>query len=888
MAVPGGINGRDFTMDGLNGNVGIGGIATPTEKLDVNGNLKFSGALMPNNLPGTTGDILTSSGAGIAPTWNSTTSLLSNEWHTTGNTGTTAGTNFLGTNDAKDLVFKTNSLENMRILNANGNVGIGTTTPNAKLQVEGTIQSGNVNATNGSVLLVDNYPNGHLSTMGTEYSSGGPVIGYGVYPSTTTIGAFLSSTPNPLPRSSVNLNKDISFFTGASQTSAINSPVVTSEVVRITNTGNVGIGTTAPTNKLEVVGNIKSEKAASGDFTGITLNSSTGGMPKISFHPSDNSERFNIKLTTSGTTTNDLLSFNSTTVNNALVVKGDGNIGVNETAPAYKLQVKGDIAATDGVYARSLYNVGTSTGTVYTDNIEPWTDNGVRIYDGNTLSHLHIEAVGPSFLQSYGTSGVGKNVLENTATSHLILQPNGSNVGVFNWNPTEKLDVSGNIKLSGALMPNNLPGTTGDILTSAGAGVAPTWNTKSALLGNEWHLTGNAGTTAGTNFLGTTDSRDLVFKTNSIENMRILNANGNVGIGTTAPSSYQHGGTNKVLEISNAGTALNDQSHIILSSGASTIANSSIGSISWALPNATASNKGVAAIGVHTGASSTAANPSSRIVFTTRDVTDTQWTLNRMVIAENGNVGIGTTLFANPAEKLTVENGNIQVGEIIGATGLGRKLFFSDAFNNSDAVYFQRENVGSNKSNLNLFIGDDYLRNDVMQTDKFNILGTNSTSTLLTIDSNTTNTGIGTSNPTEKLEVVGNVKFANALMPNNLPGTSGQVLVSSGAGTAPVWSSSSTQKFITTGSITGVYSIPLTEYTIRVFNSVSGIELPTAVGNQGKMFVILGSNGISSKTLTTLGGVVFDDVTNANITTINANQRYVLQSDGTDWLVIGR
>lgn len=47
-------------------NVGIG-IATPTERLHVNGNVRFSGALMPNNLPGTTGQILISQGAGVAP-----------------------------------------------------------------------------------------------------------------------------------------------------------------------------------------------------------------------------------------------------------------------------------------------------------------------------------------------------------------------------------------------------------------------------------------------------------------------------------------------------------------------------------------------------------------------------------------------------------------------------------------------------------------------------------------------------------------------------------------------------------------------------------------------------------------------------------------------------
>lgn len=49
-------------------NVGIG-TAAPSEKLDILGNLKFSGALMPNNNAGTTGRILMSAGPGAPPTW---------------------------------------------------------------------------------------------------------------------------------------------------------------------------------------------------------------------------------------------------------------------------------------------------------------------------------------------------------------------------------------------------------------------------------------------------------------------------------------------------------------------------------------------------------------------------------------------------------------------------------------------------------------------------------------------------------------------------------------------------------------------------------------------------------------------------------------------------
>lgn len=55
-----------------------------------------------------------------------------------------------------------------------------------------------------------------------------------------------------------------------------------------------------------------------------------------------------------------------------------------------------------------------------------------------------------------------------------------------------------------------------------------------------WKITGNSGTTAGTNFVGNTDSVDLVFKTNNIERMRILANGGNVGIGINAATAKLH------------------------------------------------------------------------------------------------------------------------------------------------------------------------------------------------------------------------------------------------------------------------------------------------------------------------------------------------------------
>ena len=49
------------------------------------------------------------------------------------------------------------------------------------------------------------------------------------------------------------------------------------------------------------------------------------------------------------------------------------------------------------------------------------------------------------------------------------------------------------------------------------------------------------------------------------------------------------------------------------------------------------------------------------------------------------------------------------------------------------------------------------------------------------------NVGIGTAIPTERLHVEGNLRLQGAFMPNNLPGQPGNLLLSGGAGTPPVW-----------------------------------------------------------------------------------------------------
>src|SRR5678816_496276 len=81
-----------------------------------------------------------------------TLSLNAQDWHLLGNAGTNASTHFVGTTDAKPLVFRTNNTERMRIL-PNGRVGIGTKTPQALFNVPVT---GSVTLTTTDNFLLGN------------------------------------------------------------------------------------------------------------------------------------------------------------------------------------------------------------------------------------------------------------------------------------------------------------------------------------------------------------------------------------------------------------------------------------------------------------------------------------------------------------------------------------------------------------------------------------------------------------------------------------------------------------------------------------------------------------------------------------------------------------
>jgi len=381
---PGNVNNNVYVGNGNlfipNGNVGIGTFS-PSTALEVDGAISTTTS---DYVPGSTGSrlLLETSGSGNTHSYIQAQS---------------SG----GTSNAEDLALQLYG----------GNVGIGTSSPGEKLTVKGTDQYIAVEQTS--------YPWGGANTLGLRMGTNGVS---GLLDWRRWTGTGTNHGTAVIAQVNLDGGYGLDFRVNNQLT---NTPATTSRMF-LSSSGEVGIGTTSPTQKLDI-------RDGELVFTQSSTNQNPSG--RIRFNEYGNSTVSGSYMEYNGASNYFSMFTNSETVNyeflravrgsHLLLQPSSGNVGIGTTSPTYKLQVAGD-----GAFNSTL------------DVQDPAVSN-------NGLLQLSHASTGSSIYSNPGSSNGSTVVLRlGINYSEKMRIANNGNVGIGTTNPGEKLVVEGNTSIS--------------------------------------------------------------------------------------------------------------------------------------------------------------------------------------------------------------------------------------------------------------------------------------------------------------------------------------------------------------------------------------------------------------------------------------------------------
>jgi len=408
------------------------------------------------------GNIIIGYGAGRDSTYSPTTGSYNiligyNAW-----TPTNTTSKFL---NIGGLIFGTNLSTTTNTISS-GNVGIGTTTPDTKLSIiGGRLKVGEGNSSDGYIRLGTT----EGSIIGTN---GGVSLNYnGLWIGVNETDANIQAD-TALPSWAVDIGGfDNIIFPGTSDAFRVARKPAGgsySEFMRITNNGNVGIGTTSPDARMAIISSTSTAfSLAVGTTTAYSMVVSTTGNvgigttnPSFKLHVVGGGDGSgNIVVTNSGITSGVALYDNGT-----IFTIGSGNVGIGTTGPGAKLEVM----QTDTSKSYSL-KIGTSS-TAY--HLVVSTTGNVGIGTTGPLTNLHIVEASNNALTirmdagstagqwvsfdlrdrgtpkwTFGKTNINDFYIDDQSGGRaLTIKPISGNVGIGTTNPGYKLDVQGQIR----------------------------------------------------------------------------------------------------------------------------------------------------------------------------------------------------------------------------------------------------------------------------------------------------------------------------------------------------------------------------------------------------------------------------------------------------------